>query len=131
MTDKKMFKITKTGIHNTIMSHITDDIWNKWCLITFATYKNNYKDKPTTRAYCYTLSHTWESDGEYNLWLEFDGSCRNLCITWYEIDDEGNENKLSMYQTPLYLDSESWVKLADYISQILDSKEARKFRWGK
>lgn len=131
MTSKEMFKIKRTGIHNTIMSHIKDDIWNKWCLIRFATYKNNYKDKPTTRCYCYTLSHTWENEGEYNLWLEFDSGCRNLTIFWNEIDGSGREYKLSLYQTPLYLDRESWFKLANYISQILDSEEARKYKWGK
>lgn len=131
MSKVSKFKFKRTGLHNTIMSHIKDDIWNKWCLITFATYKNNYKNKPTSRSYCYTLSHSWDSDGEYELWLYFMDRQQRLDISFIKLNEDGSGREISNYSTPLYLDNESWVKLADYISQILDSPESRKMRWGK
>ena len=111
-------------LHNLVMSRIKDDIWNNWCLITFATYKNNYKDKATTRSYCYTLSHSWESDGEYNLWLYFKRN--NVDISFCKIDDNGNEQEISHYSTSLYVDSDSYVSLSKYICEILDSDKKKK-----
>lgn len=117
------WKLKRQYLHNLVMGHITDDIWNKWCLITFATYKNNYKDKETSRSYCYTLSHSWESDGEYNLWLYI---ARNKAdIAFYKIDDNGNEQEISHYSTSLYLDSDSYVSLSKYLCEILDSEQKK------
>lgn len=126
---KRRFK--RTNIQALIMSSINDDVFNKWCLITYATYKNNYKGKPTSRSYCYTLAKNWESDGDYTLWLYFEDNCRKLNISWSELNEYGDEEEISSYETSLYLTNEEYTKLGKYISSILDTKEYQEMKWGE
>lgn len=118
---EKTFKLKRRSLHNIIMSYITDDIWNNWKLKTFATYKNNFKDKKPERTYRYTLTHGWDGQETYNLWLRFGNNSRSAKIIWCK-----GEEVLAVKETSLQLDSMTYSRLVMFLWDTLTSEEKKK-----
>lgn len=121
---EKTFKLKRRLLHNLVMSYITDDIWNNWKLKTFATYKNNFKDEKPERIYRYTLTHGWNGQETYNLWLKFGSNSRSVKIIWCK--GEVSEKVLAVKETSLQLDSMTYSSLDMFLWDTLTSEEKKK-----